>query len=322
MAIGNMIEVPRTSTTGRLPLKRQSRHLQGVLLVLVSAAVFSSVGLFVKGVAADSWSILFWRGLSATAFTLVYVSWRGALQLEFLRMGRPGVSAAIIGALATAAFIPAFKHTSIANVSLIYAAVPFVAAAIAWVWMREKPALPVVLASVTAFLGVLTIVGGSLHSVSLRGDLLALVMTVGMAGFLCIYRRYPQTPAAGPAVLSSVILIPLALFGENPLALPFGEIFLICGFGLVFAVASVTMAEGARRLPAAETALISALETPLAPLWAYLVFSEIPTRFTLIGGAIILFAVFVSQLGKLRAKKIGDSKPICRDTPLREARDK
>ncbi len=67
------------------------------------------------------------------------------------------------------AFEPGFKHTSIANVSLIYAAVPFVAAAIAWVWMREKPALPVVLASIVAFLGVLTIVGGSLHSVNLRG---------------------------------------------------------------------------------------------------------------------------------------------------------
>ena len=80
------------------------------------------------------------------------------------------------------------------------------------------------------------------------------------------------------------------------------EIFLCCGFGLVFALASVTMAEGARRLPAAETALISALETPLAPLWAFMVFSELPTRFTLIGGVIILLAVFGSQLYTLWRK--------------------
>ena len=127
---------------------------QGVLLVLISALVFSSAGLFVKGVSADSWTILFWRGLSASAFMLIYISWRGSWHREIMHMGKPGVSAAVIGALATAAFIPSFKYTSIANVSLIYAAVPFAAAAIAWIWFREKPAVPVVLASLAAFVGV------------------------------------------------------------------------------------------------------------------------------------------------------------------------
>ena len=291
-----MVEEVAIPVNSRPTLNAYSMRGQGVLLILISAAVFSSAGLFVKGVAADSWTILFWRGLSATAFTLIYVGWRGRLYREFMQMGKPGISAAVIGALATAAFIPSFKYTSIANVSLIYAAVPFAAAAIAWIWMREKPALPVMLASLAAFSGVVIIVGGSLDSINLRGDFLALWMTVGMAAFLCIYRRYPQTPAAGPAVLSSLLLVPVVLFGGDPLSIPPIEVFLCCGFGLVFAVASVTMAEGARRLPAAETALISALETPLAPLWAYLVFSELPTRFTLIGGMIILLAVFGSQL--------------------------
>jgi len=305
MATGNAIEpAPLALARGR-GMNRYSVHLQGVLLVLISAAVFSSAGLFVKGVAADSWSILFWRGWSPVAFTLAYVYWRHGLRREFLQMGKPGVSAAIVGALATCAFVPAFKYTSIANVSLIYAAVPFVAGAIAWVWMRERPALAVLLASLAAFCGVLIIVSGSLASVNLRGDILALLMTVGMAVFLCIYRRYPQTPAAGPAMLSSLLLLPPALLLGEPLAIPFREILLSCAFGLVFAVASVTMAEGARRLPSAETALISALETPLAPLWAYLVLSELPGSLTLFGGAIILAAVFVSQFYGLlhRARK-------------------
>ena len=302
VATGKMAEEMAIPVNSRPRLNAYSMRGQGVLLVLISAAVFSSAGLFVKGVAADSWTILFWRGLSATAFTLIYVSWRGNLQREFMQMGKPGISAAFIGALATAAFIPSFKYTSIANVSLIYAAVPFAAAAIAWIWMREKPALPILLASLAAFAGVLVIVGGSLDSINLRGDLLALWMTIGMAGFLCIYRRYPETPAAGPAVLSSLLLVPMVMFGGDPLGIPLREVFLCCGFGLVFSLASVTMAEGARRLPAAETALISALETPLAPLWAFMLFSELSTRFTLIGGVIILLAVFGSQLYALWRK--------------------
>lgn len=279
-----------------------STRLAGVILVLISATVFSSAGLFVKGVESDAWTILFWRGLSAAIFTLAYVIWRGALRREFTRMGKPGLMAALVGALATMAFIPSFKYTSIANVSLIYAAVPFAAAAIAWVWMREKPSPSVLVGSVIAFAGVLVIVGGSLDSVNLKGDMLALWMTLGMAAYLCIYRRYPDTPAAGPAVLLSLLLMPISLVVGDPFSAPPYEIFITCVFGLVFAVASVTIAEGARRLPAAETGLISALETPLAPIWAFMFFAEVPSRYTLIGGVIILVAVFGSQLSG-RARK-------------------
>ncbi len=288
-------KVPESTLDGYDSFNLHSQRLQGVILVLVSAVVFSSAGLFVKGVEADAWAILFWRGISAALFTTIFVAWRGEMRREFTRMGKSGIMAGVVGALATIAFIPSFKYTSIANVSLIYAAVPFAAAAIAWLWMREAPTRPVLLASAIAFSGVLIIVGGSLHSVNLKGDLLALWMTLGMAGYLCIYRRYPNTPAAGPAVLLSLLLVPVACIAGDPLSAPLSEIIVMCSFGLVFSVASVTMAEGARRLPAAETALISALETPLAPIWAFMFFAEMPTHYTFAGGAVILLAVFGSQ---------------------------
>ena len=290
-----MIEIPEMMLVAKRGSSTHTAHVTGIILILISATVFSTAGLFVKGVESDAWTILFWRGLSAAIFTVIYVAWRGTLQREFMGMGKPGIMAAIVGALATIAFIPSFKFTSIANVSLIYAAVPFVAAAIAWLWMREKPTPTVLVASLAAFSGVVIIVGGSLHSVNLRGDLLALWMTIGMAGYLCIYRRYPNTPAAGPAVLLSLLLVPSGLLFSDPLSASLHEITVMCSFGLVFSVASVTMAEGARRLPAAETALLSALETPLAPLWAFMLFTEIPTAYTVIGGAIILVALLGSQ---------------------------
>jgi len=187
----------------------------------------------------------------------------------------------------------------------VFVAVPFVCATIAWFWIREKPGRIVIIASLGAFSGVLVIVGGSFDSLNLKGDLLALWMTLGMAVYLCIYRRYPDTPAAGPAVLLSLLLVPIAWVAGDPFSASSGDILITCLFGLVFSVASVTMAEGARRLPAAETALISALETPLAPVWAYFLFTEIPTRYTLVGGFIILIAVFGSQWVGRRAASQG-----------------
>jgi drug/metabolite transporter (DMT)-like permease len=125
---------------------------------------------------------------------------------------------------------------------------------------------------------------------------MALWMTVAMSALLCIYRRFPETPAAGPAVLMSLLLVAIAGFFANPFQAPLNEILIMACFGFVFAIASVTLAEGARRLPAAETALLSALETPLAPVWAWMMFSEIPAMLTLVGGVIVLLAVYGSQL--------------------------
>ena len=84
---------------------------------------------------------------------------------------------------------------------------------------------------------------------------------------------------------------------SNP---PF-EIILIACFGLVFALASVLLAEGARRVPAGQTALLSTLEAPLAPVLAWLVLSELPSMATVLGGSIILIAVVASQNVKTAA---------------------
>ncbi|MEM9270843.1 MAG: EamA family transporter, partial [Pseudomonadota bacterium] len=65
-------------------------------------------------------------------------------------------------------------------------------------------------------------------------------------------------------------------------------------FGLFHAIASVTLAEGAKRVPAGQTALLGALETPLAPLLAFLILTESPSQTTLLGGAIVLAAVLIT----------------------------
>lgn len=194
-------------------------------------------------------------------------------------------------AAGTAAFIPAFKLSSVANVALIYASAPLVAAGLSWTYLREAPSWIIVIASIVAFVGVLVIVSGSVGQTSLVGDLLAFFMTMMMAGTMVVYRAYPETTAA----LSSVVLLPIAWFAGDPLAIPQGEFPILLAFGLVFAIASVTLSEGARRLPSPETALLSSLEIPIAPLLAWLVLPEEPSIRVFTGGAVIFFAVLWSQ---------------------------
>ncbi|MBX2867349.1 MAG: DMT family transporter [Acidiferrobacterales bacterium] len=276
--------------------QRSYAYRQGIVMILLSAIIFSSAGVFTKAVDASAWEIIFWRGVFAASFTITYVVSRDHFRKEFFEMGKAGWAVALIGASGTAAFIPAFKMTTMANVMLIYAAAPLIAALLAWVWIRERITLQVGLGCFGAILGVVIIVQGSFNIINLRGDLLALWMTIVMASLMVIYRRYPATPAAGPAALSSMVLLPLALVLGSPFSVSLYDFSVMAAFGLSFAIASVSLAEGMKRVPAGETALLSALETPLAPAFGWWFFSEIPANTTLIGGAIILISVLATQL--------------------------
>ncbi len=278
----------------------QSRHVEGLLLVVASALVFSTAGIFTKGIAVGAWDVIFWRAIFAATFTTGYTILRGSFRREFLAMGKSGWSAALVGACGTAAFIPAFKYTSVANVSLIYAGTPLIAAVLSWLWLGERPTRTILAGCLATLIGVAIIVGGSLGSINLTGDLLACGMVLAMAVMFVIYRRYPEAPAAGPATWSSLLLLPLAFAFGSPMSDAAVQISGLACFGLVFAVASVTLSEGARRLPAADTALLSLLEVPLAPILAWMIFAELPKLNTYLGGGLILAGIIGSQLAANR----------------------
>lgn len=274
--------------------KGRSNYAVGVILLIASAVTFSTTGIFTKGVEAAAWAVIFWRGVFAASVTTVWVARRGALRQEFLGMGRAGFAVGVIGAIGTAALIPAFKLTTVANVALIYASAPFIAALMAWVALRERVSPGTALGAAGSLAGVGIIVAGSLGDVNLTGDGLALLMTLVMATIMVIYRARPTTPSAGPSVLQSLFLVPLAFIFGSPLQIDPVEIAILAAFGVMHAIASVTLAEGAKRVPSGQTALLGALETPLAPILAFFVLSEIPPTATLIGGTIVLVAVLLS----------------------------
>lgn len=277
-----------------LNINTQSDYTIGLLLVVLSAVTFSTAGLFTKGVAAGAWDVIFWRAFFAAIFTTGWTIKRRIFRQNFFKLGSAGIAISIIGALGMVAFITSFKLTTIANVSLIYAASPLIAALLAWLTIGESVSARTLIGCIGALIGVIIIVSGSLGGISLSGDFLALCMSIVMATIMVIYRKYPATPTAGPAVISSLLLLPFGFAFGNPLAVERTEILILAAFGLLFAIASVTLAEGAKRIPSGQTALLSSLETPLALVFAFMLFSEVPSAATFWGGSIVLLAVLSS----------------------------
>ena len=59
---------------------------------------------------------------------------------------------------------------------------------------------------------------------------------------------------------------------------------------------------GSALIPATLSVLINTMEAPIGALWAWLVIAEVPATTTLIGGAIVMAAVF----GRLLLERQGE----------------
>ncbi len=271
------------------------RHpIAGPLLILGSALAFSTAGLFTRLLHTDVWTMLFWRGLFGGLFIAGFIAWRerGATATAFRAIGRPGLLAGACSTLATICFINALRLTTVADVTIIYATAPFIAAAIAWLWLRQREGWLTLLASLLALIGVVIMVDAAVSAGHLAGNLLALVMTGLMALMMVLVRRHRGISMLPASCLSALACAALVWPVAQPMAVTPAELLLLALFGITqFGLGLLLLTLGSRLLSATRASLIANLELPVAPFWVWLAFGEFPALPTLIGGAIVLLAV-------------------------------
>ena len=272
----------------------RNTHLLGILLVTGSAIVFSLTGVFTKMIESDAWTIACWRGFFGGVVVALYVGWprRGQPSGAGFRLGWKGWLLATVGSLASLAFIFAFKLTYVANVAIIYATAPFMAAALEWMVLGERIRPATMAAAALSLLGIIVMVSGGDGSGSLLGDAVALLMTFGSALYMVLIRVFRETPVVLAGGVSALQLFVAGWFVIDPLAVSQRDAVLLALFGLSFAVALILWTEGTRRIPAAESGLLGTAETPFAIVFAWLILAELPPVASFVGGAIVLTAVF------------------------------
>lgn len=286
-----------------LPLPHDaSRSWQGALLVVLSAFAFSTAGFFTRLIDTDVWTMLFWRGLFGGLFIAGYVAWRdGRDALATLRrIGRPGLIAAGCSAAATICFINALRETTVADVLVINATAPFMTAGLAWAWTGDRERWTTLVASSVALLGVVATVVDAIGSGRLLGNALALLMTILISIMMVVIRRHRTVCMLPAAALSAFLCALLVWPWAEPASATGSDFVNLVLFGTTqFGLGLLLLTAGTRLVSATRSALIGALETPLAPALVWLAFAEVPTLMTCIGGAIVLGAV----IGDLLATK-------------------
>ena len=207
--------------------------------------------------------------------------------------------------IAISGYTAAVMTTTIADVMIIYATLPFVAAGIGWLVNREAVSARTLVAGAVAFAGIAIMVGSGLGAGRLLGQAMSALMTLAFAGMIVLQRRRPRASIIAVNALGALGsgLVGFALSPRPPLGLAdLGVLFL---FGLTtIGLAFVLFMEGAKRIPSAEAGLISLLDVVLGPVWVFLAFGENPGAMTVLGGAIVLGAALWRVAPDLRGEAL------------------
>lgn len=274
--------------------RKLGRQFYGVLFVGASTVLWSTAGFFVRLIDLDVWTMVAWRSLFAFV-TLLIVAIIAAGHRAFLlrqNFGWPGAIYTPIAAISMVSYIVALKLTSVANVMIIYATVPFVAAGLAFLLMRERVDRPVMIASAVAFLGVVIMAGFARGTSDVIGIAMALLMTVSFATTVVMARRWPALDLAMVTALASALCGALCFtLASSAIPSPY-QLALLFLFSLATqSLSYVLFLIGGRQIPSAEAGLVALLDVVLAPLWVWMAFAEQPSTAALVGGAMTLSAV-------------------------------
>jgi drug/metabolite transporter (DMT)-like permease len=284
-------------------LDAQREHRRGQIYVALAALAWSSAGVLQRGLQVDAATQVALRAAFAFGAILVYVAVteRGRFLAACRSVGVAGVGFAVAIASASASFIVALNHTTVAHVLFIQAVAPVLAALLARIALGEPITARTAVAMVVALAGVALMVGGP-GGGSALGDGLSLTMALGFAVAIVISRHRRDVSMAPATCLAQMLLVLAFLPFAAPGAVPGDDLLALAalgagqiGLGLVF------LTLGARLIPAAQVALISLLEVVLGPLWVWMAVSERPSTATLVGGAVVIAAVVIqARAGAVR----------------------
>lgn len=295
------------------PRETTGDERRGVLLVAASAIVWSFGGAIARFIQInDDWTTVFWRSVFAAAFLLAFMLVRDGARGTWtllLSIGAAGIGVALCFATASTAFIIALAHTTVANILLMQAGGPLIAALLAWTLFGDKISAGTWSAVLAVIAGVAIMVSGSFSgSISPLGDGLALLISVAFATATVITRRHAQVRMTPAVFLAMAISAALAAMISPPKLVAAPDFALLFVFGaLNLGLGLSLFVTGVRLIPAALAALVGTLEPALGPIWVWLVHGEIPGARTILGGTVVFAALVVHLIFEWRSQRPFDA---------------
>lgn len=283
-------------------------HSRAILLMVCAATLWSIAGVLTRHLdAARGFEVTFWRSVFAALFVGGTLLWqeRGRAFAKVHAMGRLGLVSGFMWSIMFCCFMIALTMTTVANTLIVMSVAPLLTAFLAWAFLRQRIAQRTWLAIAVAFAGMTGMFASGMSAASGRevaGMLIALGVPLAAAVNVIALKKAGHGVDLAPAVLlggvlSALMMLPFAW----PMQASMHDIAILATLGFFqLGFPCMLMVVASRALSAPEIALLALLEVLLGPIWAWLGAGEVPAQATLIGGAIVLFALVFNEAAALR----------------------
>ena len=275
--------------------------------MIAAPVLWSTAGVVTRHLSSTgAFEQVFWRSLFAFLFVFVFLISRTNPWKAVRSAGWPGLVSGLMWAVMFTAFLFALSMTTTANTLVVMSVSPFLTALLAKALLSDPvPARTWVAAGAAAF-GIAWMFSAGLGG-HLAGMAVAALIPVAAAINVVVLRasaaRLDLVPAVmlGAAISCLVVLLVSPGFSASP-----RDIALLAFLGIFqLGLPCTLLVIASRTLPAPEIALLGLLEVVLGPLWAWLGAGEAPAAATLSGGAVVLAALALNELGGLRPRARG-----------------
>jgi len=274
-----------------------------VFVVLVAGLFWSFGPLVVRNIDNAElipWQYLFFRG--SVIFLVLNIYLFLAEGQKFINnYSRIGLSGLIGGAslgIGNITFILSITTTTAAVTMMMLAAMPFMAAILAYVFLKEKISTTTLIAIIIAAAGIIFMSFDSKGEGTLFGLVNGLLSSLGFAGFTVSLRWRKKTPkfttVAVAGIFCAAVSLLVLLFNDSNILISLKSTSLSALHGFLVCSGLILYSTKSKYLPAADLTLLSLTEVLGGILWVWLpVFgiNEVPSTNTLIGGAVITFAI-------------------------------
>ena len=279
------------------------KNSSAIIIVLI-AGLFWSFGplvvRYIDNAHLIPWQYLFFRGSVIFLVLNIYLFLAEGQKFinNYNKIGLSGLIGGVSLGIANISFILSITTTTAAVTMMMLATQPFVAAILAYIFLKEKISKTTLIAITIAAAGIIFMSFDSEGEGSLFGLVNGLLSSLGFAGFTVSLRWRKRTPkfttVAIAGIFCAAVAILVLLFNDSNIFISLKNSSLSALHGFLVCTGLILFSMKSKYLPATDLTLLSLTEVLGGIFWVWLPWfgiNEVPSVNTLIGGAIIIFAI-------------------------------
>jgi drug/metabolite transporter (DMT)-like permease len=271
--------------------KADNIRYKAIVMQLSAAILWSFGGLLIKLVDLNPIAIAGIRSVITTIFIFIFLK-KSALKLTWNKaLGAIAYTSMVI------LYVSATKATTAANAIMLQYTSPIYIAIFGGWLLNEKAKLREWTTIIFVIGGMVLFFMDDMGGGSMKGNMLAVLSGIAL-GFNTIFMRRekdadPLENVFWGSILTVIVSIPF-MFEKAPDTKGWIGLILLGIFQL--GLSYVLYARAIKKITALESTFISLIEPLLNPLWVFLTIGELPGRWSVVGGMVVLVSITVSCL--------------------------